>query len=104
MFLDDELLEICRAADCSTTENIQQLNKDLYNKCCDYYRVRISPTMSNKNIKIELDRTFNLWDSFTRTAIKEGGYMAILGVLFQKFTFKGQFLKHKEISEIYNSL
>lgn len=43
MFLDDELLEMCRVADCSEPDNIQQLNVDLCRKCEDYYKSKIVP-------------------------------------------------------------
>ena len=104
MFLDDELLEMCRAKDCSIPENIQQLNADLCNRCQDYYKAKILPNMQKKEVKVILDRTFNLWDSFTRMAIKEGGRMAILGELFSEYTFKKQLLSNDEMARIYGSL
>jgi len=104
MFLDDELLEMCRVADCSTPDNIQQLNIDLCKKCEDYYKSKIKPGMTNKEVKIILDKTFNLWDSFTRMAIKEDGALALLGVLFKKYSFKEQFLSNDEVARIYKNL
>jgi hypothetical protein len=104
MFLDDELLEMCRAADCSEPDNIQQLNVDLCDKCKNYYKAKILPNMPKKDVKAILDKTFNLWDSFTRMAIKEGGRMALLGEMFSKYTFKKQLLSNDEIARIYGSL
>lgn len=104
MFLDDELLEMCRVADCSEPDNIQQLNVDLCKKCKDYYTSKISPNMLKKDLKAVLDKTFNLWDSFTRMAIKEGGRMALLGEMFSKYTFKKQLLSNDEMARIYGSL
>jgi len=104
MFLDDELLEMCSVADCSEADNIQQLNVDLCRKCEAYYKSKIVPNMPKKDVKVVLDKTFNLWDSFTRMAIKEGGRMALLGEMFSKYTFKQQFLSHDEMARIYGSL
>lgn len=104
MFLDNELLEMCRVADCSEADNIQQLNVDLCKKCEDYYKPKIVPNMLKKDVKAVLDGTFNLWDSFTRMAIKEGGRMALLGELFSKYTFKQQLLSNDEMARIYGSL
>lgn len=104
MFLDDELLEMCKNADCSTIENIQQLNVDLCVKCETYYKSKIHPNSSKKEIKVILNKTFNLWDSFTRMAIKEGGGIKLLGKLFQSHTFKKQLLSNNEIAKIYNNL
>ena len=104
MFLDDELLQICRDTICDTPESIQQLNEDLCKKCEKYYKERISKDMNAKNVKVILDKTFNLWDSFTRMAIKEGGKMAILGELFSKYTFKKQLLLNEKLADVYNKL
>lgn len=104
MFLDNELLEMCRAKDCSIPDNIQQLNVELCEKCEQYYKSKILPNMLKKDVKAVLDRTFNLWDSFTRMAIKEGGNMQLLGELFQQYTFKKQLLSNDEMARIYGSL
>lgn len=48
MFLDEELFQICKNADCSTPENIQQLNVDLCNKCESYYKSKIYPGITKK--------------------------------------------------------
>ena len=104
MFLDDELLKMCRAADCSIADNIQQLNVDLCRKCEDYYKSKITHNMLKKDVKAVLDRTFNLWDSFTRRAIKESGRMALLGEFFSKYSFKQQLLSNDEMARIYSSL
>lgn len=104
MFLDDELLEMCKNTDCIEAEEIQQLNVDLCKKCEQYFKSRIYPNMAKKELKAIMDRTFNLWDSFTRMAVKEGGKMKILGEMFQTHSFKKQFLSNDKIAQIYNSL
>lgn len=104
MFLDDELLEICRSADISKPDDIQKLYSSLGIKCEEYYKSKLIPGISRKDALGVLDRTFNLWDSFVRIAIKEGGKMAIIGKLFQKYSFKKEFMSHKNLSKIYKSL
>ena len=104
MFLDEELLEMCRAKDCSIPDNIQQLNVELCKKCEQYFKSKILPNMLKKDVKALMDRTFNLWDSFTRMAIKEGENMKLLGELFQQYTFKKQLLSNDEMTRIYGSL
>jgi hypothetical protein len=104
MFLDDELLEICKNDDCSEAVDIQQLNVDLCAKCETYYKAKIYPNISKKEAKAVIDRTFNLLDSFTRMAIKEGGRMSLLGELFQTHTFKKQLLSNDEMARIYGIL
>jgi len=104
MFLDDELLEMCKNTDCSETDNIQQLNIDLFKKCENYYKEQLYPNMRKKELKVVLDKTFNFWDSFTKMAVKESGIIKVLGELFQLHTFKKQFLANNEIAKIYNSL
>jgi len=104
MFLDEELLEICRKADASTSKGICDLNDKLCGKCEDYYKSKITSGMRKKDVKVILDRTFNLWDSFVRMALKEGGEMAIIGELFQDFSFKDQFLSNPKMKEIYENL
>lgn len=104
MFLDDQLLEICKNADCSTPESVQELNKTLCQTCENYYKSKIHPTITKEELKVVLNRTFNLWDGFVRQALKGNEKMKILGELFQKFSFKEQFLSNPEISEIYKKL
>jgi len=104
MFLDEKLLEMCRAKDCSIPDNIQQLNVELCKECEQYFKSKILPNMIKKDVKAVMDRTFNLWDSFTRMAIKEGENMKLLGELFQQYTFKKQLLSNDEMARIYGSL
>lgn len=106
MFLDDELLKICEAIEISANQDIQELNKILYRKCEDYYKSKINPMqMSPKDVKVILDRTFNLFDSFVRMALKsEKSHVKILGKLFKEFTFKKQFLSNEKMNKIYNKL
>ena len=104
MFLDDELLEMCRNANCETADGIKDLNEALCRKCEAYLKERLLISTCDRDTKGILDRTFNLWDSFTRSAIKEGGTMKILGEFFQEYNYKKQLLKNDVIAEIYNKL
>lgn len=107
MFLDDELLKIAREADVSTPGKIQQLNKDLCRKCQDYYKSNLpaDSALSPKKIKMVLDKTFNLWDSFVRMAKKDDSrQLNILANLFEKYSFKYQFLQNEDMNKIYNKL
>ena len=106
MFLDDELLGICEKAQLSNPDNIQELNKTLCEKCEDYYKSKINPMqMSPKDVKVILDRTFILFDSFVRMALKsENDRIKILGKLFEQFTFKQQFLSNEKMKGIYTKL
>lgn len=104
MFLDDELLELCRNADCSTPEGVQKLYASLIDKCQDYYKSQIKPDMFNREVKVILDRTFNMWDSFVRMAEKEGNHLGALGRLCKEYSFKKQFLSDERMNEVYNKL
>ena len=105
MFLDDELLKICEDAITTTPQDIQELNKTLCGKCEDYYRKKINKNMTPKEVKVILDRTFNLFDSFVRMALKSNiSQLKILGELFKEFTFKKQFLSNDEMNKVYSKL
>ena len=105
MFLDDELLEICKHAGVINPQDVQELNKTLCGKCEDYYKSKITPISTNKEVKVILDRTFNLFDSFVRMALKSDIYhVKIFGELFKDFNFKKQFLSNEKMKEIYNKL
>jgi len=105
MFLDDELLQICKEAELDTSESIQALNIALCSKCELYYKARIKPEMASSQAKRILDRVFNLWDSFVRQAQKdEDKTMNVLGELFEVHSFKAQFLKNQTMADIYNKL
>ena len=104
MFLDDELLLMVKKADCSTEENIQQLNVDLCTKCEKYYKEKLYPQITKKEVKTILDKTFNMWDSFIRMGKKEDEKIKIIVDMFEKYSFKKQLLSNKEMARIYNEL
>jgi NMD protein affecting ribosome stability and mRNA decay len=105
MFLDEELLEMCVKADCSTPEIIQQLNIDICRKCESYYKSKMYPAITPKELKTILDRTFNLFDLFVKNASKSTDKkLQILGELFKEFSFKQQFLQNEKTLKAYNNL
>jgi hypothetical protein len=105
MFLDDELLKMCKDADLDTSEGIQQLNKDLCAKCESYYKSKLHPNIKKSELKVILDRTFKLWDSFVRMAENnEDPIINSVSRIFKKHSFKYQLLQNDEINRIYSSL
>lgn len=105
MFLDDELLLMCIEATADTEDNIQQLNVDICRKCEQYYKTRISPFSTRKEVKTVLNRTFNLFDSFVRKAkLHKSKKVQILGEMFEKFSFKQQLLSNEDMNRVYHSL
>ena len=105
MFLDDELLKMCQDSNPDTPEKLQQLNVDICSRCEDYYKSKLNKNSSPEQVKNVLDRTFNLFDSFVRMALKSEDYkVKILGELFEKNSFKKQFLSNLEMYIIYNNL
>ena len=105
MFLDEELIEICKNSEANTPEKIQQLNVDICVKCEEYYKSKLTPIATQREIKTLLDRTFNLFDSFVRTAKKSSDYkIKLLGEMFEKTTYKTQFLQNPDMFRLYSSL
>ena len=105
MFLDEELYLMVSYFEGTTAENIQQLNKDVCKKCEDYYKSKINATMSNKQVKVILDRTFNLFDSFVNICLRdENKIIQLFGEAFKKHNFKKQFLSNDEMRIIYMNL
>ncbi len=105
MFLDEELLLMCMCSEADTPEKIQQLNIDVCVKCEGYYKSKLHATSSQTEIKVVLDRTFNLFDSFVRMAKKDADVkLNILGKMFEKYTYKSQFLSNEKMNNIYNKL
>lgn len=106
MFLDDELLQIAKNANVTTEEGLQKLNVDLCEKCEGYYKIKLGADMFNtRQIKVTLDRTFNMWDSFVKMAEKDSDKtLNILAPLFKKHSFKHQFLQNEEMNRIYQKL
>ena len=103
MFLDDKLLEICRNTKADTPELIQQLNVDICTECDKNWKSKLSEDCSYRDVKISMDRTFNLFDSFVKTALEsKDDKLRILGEMFKKYNYKEQLLAHDYISEIYN--
>ena len=105
MFLDDELLKMCKDAELRNAEDIQKLSTNLFTKCESYYKSRINPELPSSHIKNTLDKAFNLWDSFVRMMKKdENKTLNILGKLYEENSLRIQFLKDEEMKRVYQSL
>lgn len=105
MFLDDELLEMCRNAKTDTAEEIIELSREVFGKCDDYYKSKIKPKMRNSDLKIVLDKTFNLFDSFVSMALKSDDVdLKILGNAFSRTTYRKLFLEDPVYGKIYREL
>ena len=102
MFLDDELLEMCRTSDVT---DINKLYIAVCDKCQEYYKQRVEIGMPRKEVKIILDRSFKLFDSFVRQAKNsKERKLQLLGELFEKLSFKRQFMDNEKLKSFYESL
>ena len=106
LMLHKELYEMCE--DALTQEkpfDIVKLNLEIKRKCEHHYQDQIKPYITSKELKIILDRTFNLFDCFVINLKKstDDGMQAI-GEVFEKYTYRKDFMKHKQTAEIYNDL
>ncbi len=106
MFLDDELLKMVVDYKGYEPRDVQKLYSEIMGKCQDYYKARINPLkITARELKVVLNKTFNLYDSFVRMALKNSDKkVQILGKLFNEYTFKKEFMKDEELSGIYKSL
>ena len=108
MFLDDKLYQICEnyyLLNKHSSNDIQELNKKLFEECEIYYKSKITMSSKPSEVKIILDKTFNLFDSFVRRLKNsDNEILKIYGDLFEKFSFKKQFLNNPGMEEIYNKL
>ena len=105
MFLDDELLKMCETADLFTTEGVNKLNVDICDKCQEYYKQRITRGMPKREAKVIFDRTFKLFDSFVRQAKNsEQIKLQIVGEMFEKHSFKQQFMNNEHLRKVYEDL
>jgi len=105
MFLDDEVLEMCKKARLDTPEDIQKFYSDVCTKFDNYRRNNMHAFMTSKEIKRVINKTFNLWDSTVRMCLKSGEHkLIVIGEMLQKYSFKDNFLKDKEMKRIYDSL
>ena len=105
MFLDEQLLQTCIDYNGTSPGEVNNLNKTLCGQCESYYKSKIKSDTTDREVKAILDRTFNLWDSFIRMALKhDDAVVVILGELFQKHTFKYQLLNDEQIKNYYIKL
>lgn len=103
MFLDDELLAMCKNTDLITPKSVQQLYNDICVKCKERYMSEITTSTTYSQVKTALDKVFNLWDSFIKMAKNdEDSVINMIGNLFEKHSFREQLLNNKEIKEIYD--
>lgn len=105
MFLDDKLLGICLDAEINTADDVQLTYDKLTDACQDYYKGQVHAGMPKKEVKVVIDRTFKLWDSFVRMAEKhDKGQVHVIGFLCKQHTFKDAFMGDEMLSALYNSL
>jgi hypothetical protein len=108
MFLDDELLKLTKEANINTPEDIQVLNTKLCHKCEDFYKKKLISDINGQTktqMLVILNKTFNFWDSFVRMLKTDGDKeLNILAILFERYSFKYQFLKNKEMLKVYKEL
>jgi len=103
MFLDDQLIQVCKDAEINNPDDVQLTYDKLIDTCQDYYKSQVLRTRTD--VKIIIDRTFNLWDSFVRMALKsENIQVVILGELCEKYSFKNTFLSDEKLGPFYNTL
>ena len=105
MFLDDQLIQICRDAKVDTPVEFNRLNGILIETCQNYYKSKIKLGMKYNEVRTILDRTFKLWDSFIRMAENsDDTKLQMLSKLFAKYNFKLQFFLDDRLREFYNKL
>lgn len=105
MFLDDKVLQMCQQRAIKNPEQIQQLYVDVQTEFEKHYKSNLKEGMTNKEMKVVIDHTFNLYDSFVRLCLKSKDHqLKILGTLFKENTFKMQFMKNKAAADAYSNL
>ena len=104
-FLDDQLIDICLNAEINDPEDVQETYDELIDHCQNYYKGIVQVGMSKKEVKIIIDRTFHLWNSFVRAAKNHHNpQVMILGGLCENYTFKDAFMSDPKLFELYESL
>ena len=82
MFLDDQLIQICIDAEINEPDDVNLVYNKLIDTCQDYYRDQVRVGMKKTEVKTIIDRTFKLWDSFTRIAVQHKNFQVrTLGML-----------------------
>lgn len=106
MFLDDQLLKICKEADLTQTENIKDLYINVMFTCDSYIKERVNEKSTEKELKTIIDKAFNLFDSFSKSLAKSNDSIFIIlsTTLFKEGTFKAVYLENEQIKRIYYSL
>lgn len=111
MFLDDELFAICENHKLckngydSTGNDVQLLYGQIMSKTESYLKSKVTPVMTDKQLKTEFERTFNLFDSFvTQLNKSDNKTLNILGKVFLEYTFKKVYLDNPDILRVYNSI
>ena len=102
MFLDDNLIDICVNAEINGADDVQLIHDKLIDACQDYYKGQVHVNMPKREVKVIIDRTFKLWDSFVRMAAKHGDHKVnTIGSLCRRFTFKDAFFNDTKLSSFY---
>ncbi len=105
MFLDEKLLSICKDADIKESEDVISLHTKLIKESEVYYKSRISPGMTEVEVKAVIDRAFNLWVSFANMArSSEDKRLMLIGELCLTYTLRVAFMNDPLLKKAYEKL
>ena len=101
MFLDDQLYQKVKSTEIKNPKDFETLVNELYKLCDSYYKNKLISMVGSpyREITIELDKTFKLWDFFIVKLEKENWWL--IDVL-KKCSYKEIFLSNEKLREIYN--
>jgi hypothetical protein len=113
MILSERLLDMClkfnydslQVSDKEFSKQVNQLNRDICKECEANYKSELIRKFCLQNPQTIIDETFNQFDLFVIKAIESDDYrLNAMGRLFQKHTYRKQFMSNPELERLYNKL
>jgi len=98
MFLDDQLYLITKCEKISSAEDYVKLVNKLFKAVEDYFKPKLSATMTYAEGAALMDKTFKLWDMFISKLEKENWFLVDV---LKKSSYKEHFMANPKLEEIY---
>lgn len=100
-FLDDQLFEYTTQKVIKKTDDFVDLMNELFKICESDWKPKYHEGMSKSEVKVLVDRTFNMWNLFEKKLIKENYFLT---KQICEYSYKKTFMENPELSKIYNQL
>ena len=101
MFLDDQLYLHVKNREVKKAEDMQTCINECYKICEEYFKPKLTQTMSYKEGTQLMDKVFRFWDMFIAKLEKDNWWGTDIFKI-EGVSYKERYLSHPELKNIYD--